>query len=77
MGLFRGERRSQKRLSVDQVVSTLLQMETNLLVIKDETKGHLNRLEDEKRIVENKISAVTNEQSRAGKIAENLTKLLG
>lgn len=71
-----GNKRSSKRLTVNEIVKTLTEMSDNLSMHDGEKVGHISRLESEKADIEGQIIAAQVEKDRGEKIAANIRQLL-
>lgn len=76
MNRLRKDKRKKPRLSVDEIVNTLVEMQGNLNDHAQERNGQVSRLEEEKKQIEQEIAFATSEKERGEKIRENISKLL-
>ena len=66
----------KKKKTVDDVISTLAQMEQDLQVISEQEEVDIENLESQKRAIDVRISSASQEKGRAERISTNLQKLL-
>jgi len=69
-------KRQKPRLSVDEIIQTLMDMQGNLNDHTNERNGQVSRLEVEKKKIEAEMAFAATEKERGEKIRSNIAKLL-
>lgn len=78
-GTFRLKRdkRANKRKTVNEIIEVLQKIKEDLDSLEAEKKGHIARLEEEKKELEKRINEAAVEKERGKKIFTNISNLLG